>query len=72
MRCDNTLRSVPVVIVTAKGVDEESIVASTLSVSKQAGLSVAETVRCIRATLDALLQVNDHSIDQGLPEGLTG
>ena len=56
MRGDEKLRSVPVVVVTARGAEEETVVATTLSVSRGEGLSVAETVRCLKASLDGLLR----------------
>jgi len=56
MRGDEELRSVPVVVVTARGAEEETVVATTLSVSRGEGLSVAETVRCLKASLDGLLR----------------
>ncbi|MBI2939848.1 MAG: response regulator [Chloroflexi bacterium] len=54
MRADGSLRGVPVVVITAKGNQEETVVASALGVSRPGGLSVAETIRCLRSSLDAL------------------
>ena len=71
MRADERLRSIPVVVITAKGLEEEAIVASQLCISKAEGLSVAETVRCVGATLDALLKASQRSSAPAQPEGLT-
>jgi CheY-like chemotaxis protein len=55
MRSDETLRDVPVVVVTARGVHDESITASSLSISRVGGLTIGELVACMQACLDALL-----------------
>ena len=55
MEADPELRDVPVVVVTARGVEDEAITASYLGVSRQGGLAVGEFVRCLRGCLEALL-----------------
>ncbi|MBI2940954.1 MAG: response regulator [Chloroflexi bacterium] len=46
---------VRVVVITAKGREEETMVASNLTISRPGGLSVGETMGCLRSSLDALL-----------------
>jgi len=55
MRRDEALSAVRVAVVTARGIDQETIAATGLSVSKGESLTVAETVRWITASLDALV-----------------
>ena len=57
MRGDPGLRDVPVVVVTAKGAAEERVVATEVRITHADGLSAAEFVRCLRGSLDALLDV---------------
>ena len=54
MRADDRLRGVPVVIVTARGDQPESIRARALSVTRGDGLSAAEVLRCLQAFLAVL------------------
>jgi signal transduction histidine kinase/CheY-like chemotaxis protein len=55
MRADPALRDVPIVVISGKGDHDEAIVASTLSVSRAEGLTVGELMKCLRGSLDALL-----------------
>jgi CheY-like chemotaxis protein len=55
MRADESLRGIPVVVITARGREDEAVVASTLVVEWWGDLSVGEAMRCLRASLDALL-----------------
>jgi CheY-like chemotaxis protein len=54
MRLDERLRDVPVVLVTAKGIDE-SMVASELRISRAGGLPVGEVIGCLQASLGVLI-----------------
>jgi CheY-like chemotaxis protein len=54
MRVDERLRDVPVVLVTAKGIDE-SMVASELRISRAGGLPVGEVIGCLQASLGVLI-----------------
>jgi signal transduction histidine kinase/DNA-binding response OmpR family regulator len=54
MHADERLREIPVIVVTAKGQEEEVITAGLVGVTRRDGLSVGELMRCLRASLDAL------------------
>lgn len=45
-----------IIVVTAKGIDEE-IVSQGLEVTRTGGLPVGDTMRCLKASLDALLRM---------------
>ncbi|MBI2939627.1 MAG: response regulator [Chloroflexi bacterium] len=55
MRRDVVLRDIPVVVVSAKGREEESVTASKVEVTRPGGLTVGEAMRCLKGVLDALL-----------------
>ena len=55
MREDPDLRGVPVVVVSARGLHDETVVASTLGLSREDGLSVGEAMRWLKGGLDAFL-----------------
>lgn len=54
LRTDEVTRDVPVIVVTATGPQDETIRASSVTVTCTDGLSVGEAVRCLRSSLDAL------------------
>ncbi|HEY64287.1 MAG TPA: response regulator [Caldilineae bacterium] len=54
MRSDERLREIPVIVVTAKGQDEEVITAGLVGITRREGMSVGELMRCLKASLDAL------------------
>lgn len=54
MQADERLREIPVIVVTAKGQEEEVITAGLVGVTRRDGLSVGELMRCLKASLDAL------------------
>jgi CheY-like chemotaxis protein len=54
LKGDALLRDLPVVVITAKSNEEEVVVARTLTIARPGGLSVGETVRCLKRSLDAL------------------
>jgi two-component system chemotaxis response regulator CheY len=49
-----SVREVPVIVITGKGAEDEMIVAGRLEVTRPGGLSVGELVRCVKATLDEI------------------
>lgn len=61
MRSDPHLRTVPVLVVTARGLQDETTVASTLSLSREGGLTVAEVMRWLTGGLEALLQLGNSA-----------
>jgi len=71
LRADPTLQSVPVVVVSAKGLADEEIRASSLTLSRSNGLSVGETMRCLRGSLDALSDGRALDTSQALLAGST-
>ena len=54
MQSDEGLRDIPVLVITARAEQEETVIANTLALSRPGGLSVGEVMRCLRASLDAL------------------
>ncbi len=54
MQADERLRGIPVIIVTAKGLEEETIIAGLVAITRREGLSIGELMRCLKADLDAL------------------
>ncbi len=60
LRADVALHDVPVIVISAKGRAEEAIRAGLVGISRRDGLSLGETMRCFKATLDAL-QLPDSS-----------
>ncbi|MBI2942156.1 MAG: response regulator [Chloroflexi bacterium] len=66
MRGDEQLRNVPVVLVTARGINER-MVASELKISRPCGLSVGEVMRCLEASLNVLLETPDEHNAPALP-----
>ena len=55
MRADDALRDTPVIVITAKGREQEAVGATSICIRREGGFSVGEAMRCLRATLDALL-----------------
>jgi CheY-like chemotaxis protein len=53
MQHDERLARVPIVVITAKGAEQELITAPELVISRSAGLSIAEVVRYVRSVLDS-------------------
>jgi CheY-like chemotaxis protein len=56
MRADENLRDVPVVIVTARGDEVETVVASGIEISRNGGLVVGDAMVCLQRSLDWLLR----------------
>jgi CheY-like chemotaxis protein/nitrogen-specific signal transduction histidine kinase len=61
MRSDPSLQEVPVVVITARGLEEETVVAGAVTVSRSGGLSVGETMRWIHAGLESLVPASSFS-----------
>lgn len=54
MRDDAPLRETPVVVVTARGLDDDAVVAGMFGLARSGGFPAGELVRCLQATLDNL------------------
>lgn len=54
MRENPKLRGIPVLVITAKGVQRESIVVTKLHIEREGGLKVAEGMRLLKVGLDSL------------------
>ena len=54
LRAEESLREIPVIVVTGRGLDEE-VVVDAIEIRREGGLSIGETVSCLQASLDALL-----------------
>ncbi len=55
LRSDPARQDVPVVVVSGKGEHDDAIVANALSVNQTEGLTVGELMKCLKGSLDALL-----------------
>ena len=55
MREDERLRDVPVVVVSAKGAEEESVTAPGLEIVRPGGLTIGELMGCVQAAVDNLI-----------------
>lgn len=64
VRMNSDLRTVPVIVVTARGLRDEAVVASSLSFSRAGGLTVAEVMHWLKTGLDARLQTGSNSRGQ--------
>ena len=71
LRDDESLRDLSVVIVTARGRQDEMITAGMLGITRGNGLTVAEVMRLLNANL-AALRGTMSSNAPALPEGLPG
>lgn len=54
IQADEQLQKVPVIVVTAKGQEEEEITADLVGITRREGFSVSELMRCLQVSLDAL------------------
>lgn len=54
LAADSALREIPVIVISGKGVREE-VVTPLIEIGRPNGLTVGDTVACLRANLDALL-----------------
>ena len=54
LQADERLRDIPVLIVTAKGQEDEVITAGLMGITRRDGLSIGELMRCLQSGLDAL------------------
>jgi signal transduction histidine kinase/CheY-like chemotaxis protein len=54
MRADPAYNDVPAVLLTGQGLGEHAFAAESLTITRQTGLSVAELMRCLRPSLEAL------------------
>jgi CheY-like chemotaxis protein len=68
---DSSLRSIPIVVVSARGAENESITAGSLAFWKAGGLTLAEVMRCSHAGLASMLTPGDSS-EPTLPEDRVG
>ncbi len=59
MRRDPRLRAIPIVVVSARGAEEEEIVADAIAFTRRAGLSVGELTRFVKSGVQALVLARD-------------
>jgi CheY-like chemotaxis protein len=52
---DPALRAIPVVVVSARGAEDEAITADSLAIWRIGGLSMADVMRCTQSCLEAIL-----------------
>jgi len=55
MRQDADLKDVPVVIISAKGMEDDAVVAGMFGLARSDGFHAGEFMRCLQSTLDSLL-----------------
>ena len=55
MRQDANLKDVPVVIISAKGMEDDAVVAGMFGLARADGFHAGEFMRCLQSTLDSLL-----------------
>ncbi len=67
MRRNEELRNVPVIAVTARGYEAETVSAGALSITREGGLSVGELMTCLRSSLDAITRSSNSA--EVLPAG---
>ncbi len=58
MRRFEELRGVPVIAVTARGYETETVAAGALSITREGELSVGELMTCLRSSLDAITKTS--------------
>jgi CheY-like chemotaxis protein/anti-sigma regulatory factor (Ser/Thr protein kinase) len=58
---DPALRAIPVVVISARGAEDETITADSLAVWRAGGLTMAEVMRCTQACLEAMLTPADST-----------
>lgn len=68
MRRFEDLRTVPVIAVTARGYEAETVAAGALSITREGGLSVGELMTCLRSSLDAITKTSSTAV--ALPASL--
>jgi signal transduction histidine kinase/CheY-like chemotaxis protein len=54
MRDEPVLRDVPVAVVSARGLEEDAVLAGMFGLARAGGFPAAELMRCLKATLDSL------------------
>ena len=54
MRADAQLRDVPVIVISARGAEEETITVDRLEITRPGGLTVGELMECLQASLALL------------------
>ncbi len=55
MQANEHLRGIPVIVVTAKGQEEEAVItAGLVGITRREGMSIGELMRCLKSSLDAL------------------
>ncbi|MGH2461361.1 MAG: ATP-binding protein, partial [Chloroflexota bacterium] len=59
IRSDARLRDVPVIVITARGEEEEAVTAGMIGITRRGGLPVGDLMRCLRVSIDALLGSSD-------------
>jgi signal transduction histidine kinase/DNA-binding response OmpR family regulator len=57
LQANEALRRLPVIVVSARGMEEEVITAGLVGITRREGFSVGEMMRCLQAGLDALRPV---------------
>jgi len=70
IRADERLRDMSVIVITARGDEAEAVTAGMIGITRRGGLPVSDLMRCLRASLDALLRGPDTG-DRGPAAGRT-
>jgi CheY-like chemotaxis protein len=72
VRHDPELEQTRVIVISARGKERESVFVDSFGVHRAGGLSVGETMRLLRASLDALITPGPSETGQGLSAGPPG
>jgi len=59
IQSDARLRDVPVVVITARGDEDEAVTVGMIGITRRGGLSINDLMRCVQASLDVLLRSHD-------------
>jgi CheY-like chemotaxis protein len=54
IRCQDELRDVPVIAVTARSYEAETVAAGAMEITREGGLSVGDLMACLKSSLDAI------------------
>jgi CheY-like chemotaxis protein/anti-sigma regulatory factor (Ser/Thr protein kinase) len=72
IREDPELRLTPVIVISARGKERESVFVDSIGIRRAGGLTVGETMRLLRASLDALITPGFSDTARGQSAGSPG
>ena len=72
MRGDRSLRETSVIVITARGKEQDAMAMTSISIQRDGGFEIGQGMRCLKASLDALLAGASSGSAPGQPAGLLG